>query len=123
MRTETLVLFSDREEEFVNLLVGIGIRKNTAKVLVFLAMHPKATSRAIERGTDLSQPEVSLVMKALLRDGWIGCSECVGGNRGRPVNVYRLIKPVCEIMDGIEREKMRQAADQLEMIRRLRTFV
>ncbi len=123
MRTETLVLFSDREEEFVNLLVGIGIRKNMAKVLVFLALHPKATSRAIERGTDLSQPEVSLVMKALLKDGWIGCSGCSGANRGRPVNIYCLEKPLGEIMDCIEQEKRQEAADQLAILHRLRSFV
>ena len=123
MRTETLVLFSDEEEEFARLLIGIGIRKNTAKVLVFLAGHPKATSRAVERGTDLSQPEVSLVMKALLKDGWILCSGSRAESRGRPVNIYRLARPIREIMDGIEQEKVRQAADQLDMIRRLKTFV
>ena len=62
MRQEDVMYFTAEEEEFANLLIKIGTKKNIAKVLVFLAKTPEATSHAIERGTGLRQPEVSLAM-------------------------------------------------------------
>ena len=59
MIEKTIQLFTDKEEEFVNLLVRIGTQKNVAKMLVYLAKLKKATSRDIERGTDLRQPEAA----------------------------------------------------------------
>jgi predicted transcriptional regulator len=53
------MLFTDKEENFVNLLIDIGTRKKITRVLVYLANTPEATSREIERDTDLRQPEVS----------------------------------------------------------------
>ncbi|HVP96795.1 ArsR family transcriptional regulator [Methanoregula sp.] len=123
MRTERLVYFSAEEEEFANLLIGIGLRKNIAKVLVFLANHPEASSRAVERGADMRQPEVSLVMRALMDYGWISSRETRFESRGRPVCMYRLAKPLPEIMDCIESEKRKEATDRLAMIQRLRSFV
>ena len=66
MRQENVIYFTEKEEEFANLLIKIGIQKNIAKVLVFLAKTPEATSRAIERGTDMRQPEISMAMKYLM---------------------------------------------------------
>jgi len=47
------------------------LQKNIAPVLVFLAGIPEATSYAIERESDLRQPDVSLAMKSLKERGWI----------------------------------------------------
>jgi predicted transcriptional regulator len=69
MNQECRVLFTDREEEFVNLLIRVGTRKAVALLLVFLARKPKATSLEIERGTDLRQPEVSIAIKIPCRPG------------------------------------------------------
>ena len=61
--------FTDKEEEFTNLLIKNGTRKNIATVLVFLAKTPGATSHALERGTDLRQPEVSVSLRYLVDQG------------------------------------------------------
>ena len=58
MRQEKIQYFTEKEEEFVNLLIEIGMKKIVAKVLVFFAGTPEATSRDIERGADMRQPEV-----------------------------------------------------------------
>ncbi|MGA8377842.1 MAG: helix-turn-helix domain-containing protein, partial [Methanoregula sp.] len=63
----------------------IGIKKNAAKVLVFLANSSEATSHAIERGTDLRQPEVSLAMRYLMDQGWIMSWESKAESKGRPL--------------------------------------
>ena len=69
MKKITVEYLSDKEEEFVSLLVKIGAQKNVAKVLVFLANAKKATQRAIERGVDLRQPEVSIALARMKEEG------------------------------------------------------
>ncbi|MDD4137989.1 MAG: hypothetical protein PHT99_08890 [Methanoregula sp.] len=49
-----------KRRKFVNLLIEIRLNKNISTVIVFLANKPEATSRYIERGTDMRQPEASL---------------------------------------------------------------
>jgi len=46
-REEVISYFTKKEEEFANLLIEIGITKNIAKALVFLANTREATSRSI----------------------------------------------------------------------------
>jgi predicted transcriptional regulator len=123
VRTENVMYFTEKEEEFVSLLIEIGIKKTVAKVLVFLANLPEATSRAIERGTDLRQPEVSIAMRYLMDQGWISSRESKAESKGRPVKIYTLVLPIMEIMDSIEKEKKKEATNQLSMIRKLRNYI
>ncbi len=112
-----------KEEELVNLLFGIGIKRNVAKVLVFLAKTPTVTSRAIDRGTDLRHPEVATVMQYLKKQGWIRSQENKARSKGRPQKIYELAKPIPEIVNGIEKEKIQEANDQLQRIQKLRNYV
>ena len=77
--------FTEKEEEFANLLMEIGTKRNVAKVLVFLANTPEATSRAIERGTDLRQPEVSIAMRYLVEQTGSPAGKARQRGKGRPV--------------------------------------
>ena len=72
MGEKKVQVFTEKERELIKLLIGAGTRKNIAIALVFLANTQKTTSHAIERGTDLRQPEVSMAMKYLKKRGWIG---------------------------------------------------
>jgi len=124
MKTQNVMYFTEKEEEFSNLLIEIGIKRNIAKVLVFLANTPEATSRAIERGTDLRQPEVSIAMKYLLKQKWISSLENKEESKGsRPVKIYGLAKPIAEIMNSIEKEKKKVATNQIAMIQKLRDYI
>jgi predicted transcriptional regulator len=114
--------FTEKEEEFANLLIEIGTKRNVAKVLVFLANTPEATSRGIERGTDLRQPEVSIAMRYLMEQGWIKSRESKAESKGRPVKIYELAKPVNEIMDSIEKAKKKEANHQLQLVQKLRDY-
>jgi predicted transcriptional regulator len=111
MRTENVMYFTDKEEDFANLLIEIGTKRNVAKVLVFLANTPEATSRAIERGTDLRQPEVSIAMRYLMEQNWISSRESKAESKGRPVK-----------MDSIEKEKKQEAITQLALVQKLREY-
>jgi predicted transcriptional regulator len=120
MKQENVLYFTDKEEKFVNLLIEIGIKKNIAKVLVFLANTPESTSRAIERGADMRQPEVSVAMRYLMEQGWIKSRECSDKREGRPTKIYELAIPATEIMDRIENVKKTEAKTRLALVQKLR---
>lgn len=123
MKTQNVMYFTEKEREFVDLLIDIGTRKNVAQVLVFLANVSEATSRDIERGTDLRQPEVSLAMHYLIGQEWIKIKERKAEGKGRPVKVYSLSKPVDKIMNYIEKEKKEQTKQQIARVQKLREYI
>jgi predicted transcriptional regulator len=123
MKPQNVMFFTEKETEFVNLLIDIGTRKNVAQVLVFLANIPEATSRDIERGTDLRQPEVSLAMHYLIGQDWIKIRENKAEGKGRPVKIYSLSKPIDRIMNIIEKDKKEQAKQQLARVQKLREYI
>ena len=119
MRTEKVRYFTDKEDEFTNLLIETGTNKNVAKVLVFLAGIPGASSKDVERGTDLRQPEVSIAMKYLVRQRWIIGRAIRTENKGRPAMEYCLSRPFHEIMEIIETEKKQEATNQIALVQKL----
>ena len=123
MLTKTIQLFTEKEEEFVNLLIEIGTKRTIAKALVFLANIKEATSRDIERGTDLRQPEVSIAIKYLEEQGWIKRWKTPSDRKGRPVWNYALAVPVPTIMASIEKKKKIEANNQLALIKKMRSYV
>jgi predicted transcriptional regulator len=58
-------------DEFASILMKIGLKRNVAKVLTYLAGVSEATSREIEMGSDLRQPEVSIAMREIRKLDWI----------------------------------------------------
>jgi len=123
VREENVQYFTETEEEIIRLLIATGMQKTVAKVLVFVARKPGITSRAIERGADLRQPEVSTAMKYLRSQEWITSHEDQPGKKGRPAIVYGLAKPFMEIMGDIEEEMRTSARDRLDLFRKMRKFV
>lgn len=123
MRQENIEYFSDKEEEFINLFIEIGTARNVANVLVFLANTTEATSRAIERGTDMRQPEISLVMKNLTNLGWIKERERAPDSKGRPTKIYTLAKPISVIIDSIEKEKKNKIKNHLSLVKKVRNYL
>ena len=122
MIEKSIQVFTEKEDEFVDLLVRIGTKKTIAMTLVYLAGLKKATSRDIERGADLRQPEVSVAMKYLSEKGWVRSHEINPEKKGRPVKVWNLSVPVEKILDAISREKQDELKGRLEMIRKVRNF-
>ena len=123
MLTKTIQLFTEKEEEFVNLLIEIGMRRTVAKVLVFLANVDEATSRDIERVTDLRQPEVSIAMNYMFERDWLKNRESKAMSKGRPVKIYSLSKPVDKIFDSIEREKNQEVKNQLALVKKMGSYI
>jgi len=105
VKQENVIYFTEKEEELVNLLFETGIKRNVAKVLVFLAKTPTGTSRVIEQGTDRRQSEVATVMQCLRKEGWIRNQGNKATSKGRPAKIYELVKPITEIMNGFEEKR------------------
>jgi predicted transcriptional regulator len=123
MIQENMTYFTEKENEIVNLLIKIGMKQNVAKVLVVLANTPESTSRAIERGTDLRQPEVSIAVHYLMEQDWIRSHKSKAECKGRLLKIYALVKPFSEIIDSIEDERRKEAARQIQIIQKLRNWV
>lgn len=117
---EKVMVFTEEDEEFSNLLTELGLKRNVAKVLIYLAMTQEATSREIERSSDLRQPEVSIAMRTLKDNEWINSRESKAESKGRPVKIYCLAKPISEIMDMIEKNKREEVENQLKVIEKIR---
>ena len=123
MRQEIIRYFTDKEEKFADLLIAVGTNKNVAKVLVFFASNPEATSREIERGADMRQPEVSMAMKYLNERGWITIGERSLETKGRPMKIYEMVKSIREIMDVIDTEKKKEAKEQIAIVKKIKDYV
>lgn len=123
MREEIVQYFSEKEEEFANLLMDIGTKRNVAKVLVYLINTKEATSRAIERGIDLRQPEVSLAIKYMVGHGWVTSKEIPSDKKGRPNKKYALAIPVKDIMASIEKNTRDEANQQLALVKKMKNYI
>jgi len=123
MKQESKVYFTDREEEFVDLLVKIGTRRPVAQLLVFLANKTKATSLEIEHGTDLRQPEVSVAIKYLASKGWITSRDVASEKKGRPKKTYTLAVPLRQIIASIEKAKKSDVESQLALVGKMKAYV
>jgi predicted transcriptional regulator len=119
---ECVEYLTEKEEELVSLLTGIGTKKNFAKMLVFLARTPEATSRDIERGTDMRQSEVSVTTRYLVNQGWINEQISPTDTRGRPRKKYSLSLPLKRIVAEIERAQKIKAKGELDRIHRMRQY-
>jgi predicted transcriptional regulator len=123
MKTEKVMYFTKKEEALVNLLFEVGIKRNVARVLVFLANIPETTSHEIERGTDLRQPEVSIAMMYLKEQGWISSRLSKADSKGRPLKIYKLTQPLTGILESIEKNKEKEANNQIARIRKLQDYI
>jgi predicted transcriptional regulator len=93
------------DERMAKLLSEAGLNKNIAKVVVFLAKTGKALSREIEISADLSQSQVSLVMKELRELGWINERELERKGKGRPQKSYNLVVELKDITSDLIKKK------------------
>ncbi len=109
-------------EEFASILMNIGLKRNVAKVLTYLAGVKEATSKDIEIGTDLRQPEVSIAMREIRKLDWISERDEKNLGKGRPYRIYKLNKSLQEIIDYLEQEKAKESAITMMQIEKLKAL-
>lgn len=123
MKESFVLRFDEKDIEIVETLRSLGVPRKVSNMLAYLANVEEATSREIERGSDLRQPEVSIALRTLRQNNWI--EERVGKSdgTGRPMKVYRLSMPIKEILHYYEQEKMSEANKVMASIQRLKCLL
>ncbi len=123
MRESTVKILDDKDMEFVETLRSLGVPRNVATLITFLANVDEASSREIEMGSDLRQPEVSIAMRTLRDNSWIEEKEIKREGKGRPMKVYSLRASIDEIIKHFEEEKLHESAQAMESIQRLKQLI
>ena len=120
MRQFSVKVLDDDDREFVEVLRDLGIPRNVASMITYLANADEATSREIEIGSNLRQPEVSIAMRTLRNNDWVEEREIKKDGKGRPMKVYRLTISLEEIIRHFEEEKKKESTRVMENIDRLK---
>ena len=110
----------EKDLEFIDALRSLKVPRNVATLIAYLANANEATSREIEVGTTLRQPEVSIAMRALRQNNWVDDRNIKADGKGRPTIVYKLSVPLESIINYYEEEKTNEATQAMMSIQRLR---
>ena len=115
--------FSQGDEEIADLFWDIGLKRNSARVLVLLIKDIDLTSREIERAVDLRQPEVSIALTDLMKKRWVQVVSQITENKGRPTKIYRLSRTLDEILDEIKSSIVGEYEKKFEEIEKVRMMI
>lgn len=122
MKNQSVKVLDGADEEFADTLMGLGLKRNVAKTLTYLKNVDEVTSRDIERGSDLRQPEVSNAMRELKDMNWVIIREEKKPGKGRPFKIYRLDTKINSIIKQLEQQKIQESQKMLNNIQRLKTL-
>jgi predicted transcriptional regulator len=103
----------EKEEEIADALISLGLGRPVARTLAYLNNGDEATSAALEKGTGLRQPEVSIVMRKLKERDWIYERDEKKPGKGRPYKIYSLKVGFDEIIAQLEKQQ-RKAVDEAQ---------
>jgi len=120
IRQTTVRVLDEKDLEFIDALRSLNVPRNVAGLITYLANTNEATSREIETGTNLRQPEVSIAMRTLRQNNWIDEREVKAEGKGRPMKIYKLRVPIEKIIQHYEVEKNSEAARTMQAIERLK---
>ena len=123
MKRKRSLVLDEKDEKAVDLFADLGMPRNLAKTLMYISQFDECRSADIEQGADLRQPEVSVAMQELRRRGWAEKRDLKKKGKGRPVHIYRLTRPLSEILQSFEEEKMRQVEHIKENLENLHNLV
>jgi predicted transcriptional regulator len=109
--------------ETLEALSSAGMPKGIARTLAFLTTAPDwATSKDIEKGTNLRQPEVSIAVRDLFSRGWVARDTLKRESKGRPICIYKMevdLSKVYKSIEASEREKIDAIEANLKKVRDL----
>ncbi|MDF0589964.1 ArsR family transcriptional regulator [Candidatus Methanocrinis natronophilus] len=123
MKESTVKVLDDKDLEFAETLRSLGVQRNVAILITYLANVEEASSRDIEMGSNLRQPEVSIAMRPLRDNDWVSEKEVRRGGKGRPMKVYSLLTPIDEIIRHFEEEKQQESVQTMESIQKLKELI
>ncbi|TFH41677.1 MAG: ArsR family transcriptional regulator [ANME-2 cluster archaeon] len=122
MRASEVSVFDEKDLEFIEILRNLNISRNVASTLAYLSSVEEATSKDLEMGSELRQPEVSIAMRELRSFGWIDEREIKKEGKGRPMKIYKLAVPMPEIVVHLEKQTMQETQRTMENIEKLKNL-
>ena len=120
MKHTAIKVLDEKDLEFIEALRNLKVPRNVATLITFLANASEATSREIEMGTNLRQPEVSIAMRTLRQNNWVEEHDIKKEGKGRPMRVYKIGVPIDSIIHHYEEESKHESTRAMESIQRLR---
>jgi predicted transcriptional regulator len=111
---------TEKELTLIELLQKAGTTPGTAKVLAVMAKGEETVSVRIEGLTSLRQPEVSIVMRDLIRRKWIKRRDIKKEGKGRPVHGYTLAVQFSDIIKEMEAEQRKRIQEVEQTLARLK---
>ena len=111
-----------KRKNLIQLIMKANITKNEGKCLLYIADKGDVKTRELEDSLDLRQPEVSIAVQNLRKKGWIEKGEVKKKGKGRPSHVYKLKKPIEDIMNDVIKEiekKIKELKDGKRKVRDL----
>ena len=123
MKRKRSFVLDEKDDKAVQLFTDLGMPKNLAKTLMYISQVDECRSADVEQGADLRQPEVSVAMQELRRKGWAKKRDLKKKGKGRPVHIYKLTKPLPQILKSFEQEKMKQVATIKNDLVELQTLI
>ena len=108
---------------FVSDLRNLGMQRNVALTIVYLSHVKEASSREIEIGTGLRQPEISLALGFMQDCQWIKTHMIKANKKGRPLKVYSLSVKMDKIYDFYEQQVLLNYNDSVGKINRLKEII
>jgi len=110
----------EKEEEIADALISLGLGRPVSRTLAYLNKGDEVTSVALEKGTGLRQPEVSIVMRKLKEHDWINERDEKKPGKGRPYKIYLLKVGFNDIIAQLEREQRKTVEEAQARIKRLK---
>jgi predicted transcriptional regulator len=120
MKTLQIKQLDKKDTIIAETLVSLGMNMNIALALTYLQNMNAATSMDLEKGANLRQPEVSIVIKQLKEQDWINERVEKKIGKGRPTKVYSLKVGFNEIITQLENQKNKSIDKARKNIERLR---
>ena len=120
MKQTSVKMLDEKDLEFIEALRNLKVPRNVATLITYLANANEATSREIEVGTNMRQPEVSIAMRSLRQNNWVDDRNIKADGKGRPTIVYKLNVPLESIINHYEEKSKQESAQAMLSIQRLK---
>jgi predicted transcriptional regulator len=112
---------SKKDDEFVRLLIRLGMNRNIAILLSFFTGRTQTTFREIEEATGLCEPQISVAMKYLHEQGWTRSH--ASEKTGCLTKDYELVIPIKEIVTMIGDQREWEINNTLALLGKLKNYI
>ncbi|WNY25282.1 transcriptional regulator protein [Methanolapillus millepedarum] len=123
MKDYEVKILDDEDVRFAAHLKSLGIQKSVALTLTYLLNVDEASSRDIEIGTGLRQPEISLAICFMKSHSWVAGKLVKVNRKGRPLHVYSLCVPLERIFEYYESIIYHDSQESIAKIQKIKDLL